>query len=42
MAFITGNGLKTLDAIAAECGPTVTVRPDLDSFQAAVNVTDWP
>jgi threonine synthase len=41
VAFITGNGLKTLDAVAAECGPTVTVTPDLDSFQAAVNVTDW-
>ena len=42
VAFITGNGLKTLDAVAAECGPTVTVAPNLDSFQAAVNVTDWP
>ena len=21
--------------------PTVTVAPNLDSFQAAVNVTDW-
>ena len=42
VAFITGNGLKTLDAVAAECGPTVTVAPNLDSFQAAVNLTDWP
>jgi threonine synthase len=42
VAFITGNGLKTLDAVAADCGPTVTVAPNLDSFQAAVNLTDWP
>jgi threonine synthase len=41
VAFITGNGLKTIDAVAGECGPTVTVSPDLDSFQAAVNLTDW-
>ncbi len=41
VAFITGNGLKTIDAVAGECGPTVTVTPDLDSFQAAVNLTDW-
>lgn len=41
VAFITGNGLKTLDAVAADCGPTVTVAPNLESFQAAVNVADW-
>ncbi len=41
VAFITGNGLKTIDAVAGECGPTVTVSPDLDSFQAAVNLADW-
>jgi threonine synthase len=41
VAFITGNGLKTIEAVAGECGPTVTVSPDLDSFQAAVNLTDW-
>ena len=41
VAFITGNGLKTLDAVSAGCGPTVTVAPDLDAFHAAVNLTDW-
>jgi threonine synthase len=41
VAFITGNGLKTIDAVEAQCGPTVSIPPDLDSFQAAVNVTDW-
>ncbi|MFF4697230.1 threonine synthase [Streptomyces chattanoogensis] len=29
----TGDGLKTLDAVAA--GPTATIRPDLDAFRAA-------
>jgi threonine synthase len=41
VAFITGNGLKTLDAVAAGCGPTMTIAPDFDAFQAAVNVADW-
>jgi threonine synthase len=41
VAFITGNGLKTLDAVASGCVPTVTVAPNLESFQAAVNVADW-
>jgi len=40
VAYITGNGLKTLDAVAAECQPTVTVAPNLEAFQAAVNVAD--
>jgi len=40
VAFITGNGLKTLDAVAAHCRPTVTVAPNLEAFQAALNVAD--
>jgi threonine synthase len=40
VAFITGNGLKTLDAVAAECRPTVTVAPNLEAFHAAINVAD--
>jgi threonine synthase len=40
VAFITGNGLKTLDAVAANCRPTVTVAPNLEAFQAAINVAD--
>jgi threonine synthase len=40
VAFITGNGLKTLDAVAADCRPTVTVAPNLEAFQAAINVAD--
>ncbi len=41
VAYITGNGLKTLDAVSATCGPTVTVAPNLEAFQAAVHVADW-
>ncbi len=41
VALITGNGLKTLDAVAPHCGPTVTVEPNLEAFEAAVQVTDW-
>jgi threonine synthase len=40
VAFITGNGLKTLDAVAADCRPTVTVAPNLEAFQAAINLAD--
>jgi threonine synthase len=40
VAFITGNGLKTLDAVAGECRPTVTVAPNLEAFHAAINVAD--
>jgi threonine synthase len=35
VALITGNGLKTLDAVAARCGPSVTIKPTLEDFEAA-------
>ena len=41
VAFITGNGLKTLDAVASQCRPTVTVAPKLEEFQAALGMADW-
>ncbi|GAB2577715.1 threonine synthase [Streptomyces capparidis] len=31
----TGDGLKTLDAVAPTTGPTATIRPTLDSFREA-------
>ncbi|QDY77477.1 threonine synthase [Streptomyces qinzhouensis] len=31
----TGDGLKTLDAVAATSGPTATIRPSLEAFRAA-------
>ncbi|HET9060974.1 MAG TPA: threonine synthase [Acidimicrobiales bacterium] len=41
VAFVTGNGLKTLDAVAPQCGPSVTVAPNLEAFQGAVNVSEF-
>ena len=31
----TGDGLKTLDAVAAVAKPTVTIGPSLESFREA-------
>jgi threonine synthase len=36
VAYVTGNGLKTLDAVAADCGPTVTIPPSVDAFASAM------
>jgi threonine synthase len=30
----TGDGLKTLDALAGRVGPSATIRPSLDAFRA--------
>jgi threonine synthase len=38
VALITGNGLKTIDAVAPHCGPTATIAPTLDAFAAAVDI----
>ena len=35
VAYVTGHGLKTVDAIAGEGGPTATIAPNLDAFHAA-------
>ena len=35
--FNTGDGLKTLDAIADSVGPTATIVPTLDAFRKG-----WP
>ncbi|GAC1307227.1 MAG: threonine synthase [Acidimicrobiales bacterium] len=40
VAYITGNGLKTLDAVAPECGPTATIKPTLEAFSAAFETED--
>ena len=36
VAYVTGNGLKTLDAVAGASGPTLTIAPTLDAFHEAV------
>jgi len=35
VAYVTGHGLKTLDAVAEHCGPTATIAPTLEAFNAA-------
>jgi threonine synthase len=40
VAYITGNGLKTLEAVAAHCGPTATIPPTLDAFAAAIEIDE--
>jgi len=40
VAYITGNGLKTLDAVAPQCGPTATIKPNIEAFNAAVETED--
>jgi threonine synthase len=32
VVFVTGNGLKTIEAVAPHCGPTSTIAPTLDAF----------
>jgi threonine synthase len=35
VAYVTGHGLKTLDAIEPHVGVTTTISPSLDAFRAA-------
>ena len=40
VAYVTGNGLKTVEAVAPECGPTATIEPSLEAFSRAVSVEE--
>jgi len=40
VVYITGHGLKTLEAVAPTCGPTATIRPTLDAFHEAFDVEE--
>jgi threonine synthase len=40
VAFVTGNGLKTLDAVAPVCRPSAVIPPTLDAFAAAVEIPE--
>jgi len=35
VAYITGAGLKTIEAVASRCRPTATIAPTMDAFAAA-------
>jgi threonine synthase len=37
VAFVTGNGLKTIDAVSPHVGPTATIAPNLAAFAAAID-----
>ncbi|MDQ1403035.1 MAG: threonine synthase, partial [Actinomycetota bacterium] len=40
VAYVTGNGLKTIEAIAPYVGPTATIAPSLEAFAQAVEVDE--
>ena len=40
VAYITGHGLKTLDAVDGVVGPTATIAPNLEAFQAAFTIEE--
>ncbi|MFM8238506.1 MAG: threonine synthase [Actinomycetota bacterium] len=40
VVYITGHGLKTLEAVAPTCGPTATIAPTLDAFRAAFDIEE--
>jgi threonine synthase len=40
VAYVTGNGLKTIDAVAGHVRPTATIAPTLAAFAAAVEIEE--
>ncbi|MEO7837678.1 MAG: threonine synthase [Acidimicrobiales bacterium] len=38
VAYVTGHGLKTIDAVSPQCGPTVTIAPTMEAFNQAIEV----
>ena len=40
VVYITGHGLKTIEAVAKTSGPTATIAPNLDAFHAAFDIED--
>jgi threonine synthase len=40
VVYVTGHGLKTLEAVAPTCGPTATIAPTLDAFHAAFDIEE--
>jgi len=40
VAYVTGHGLKTIDAVAPVVGPTATIAPTLDAFAAAIDADE--
>ena len=40
VALVTGNGLKTIEAVSPHCGPSATIAPTLESFAEAVDIPE--
>jgi threonine synthase len=40
VAYVTGIGLKTLEAVEPQCRPTATIAPTLQAFNAAVDLSE--
>jgi threonine synthase len=40
VAFITGLGLKTIDAVSPHVGPTATIAPTMEAFAAAIDAEE--
>jgi threonine synthase len=40
VAYVTGNGLKTVEAVAPHVGPTTTIAPTVAAFAAAVDLAE--
>jgi len=40
VVYVTGNGLKTIDAVASHATPTFTIAPTLDAFNATVDLDE--
>ena len=38
VAYVTGHGLKTVEALTATVGPTTTIAPTLEAFARAVDL----
>jgi threonine synthase len=38
--YITGHGLKTLDAVESVARPTATIKPTLDAFHEAFDIEE--
>ncbi len=38
VAYVTGHGLKTIDAVSRQCGPTATIAPTMEAFNKAIEV----
>jgi threonine synthase len=40
VVYVTGHGLKTIEAVASTSGPTATIAPSLDAFHAAFDIEE--